>query len=365
MLMETMPEVLTWRAGTDVMERVYRDYVGLLSDRLGELLGTLLTADPKLGQALDATLRSSSDSAFSRVLTAPETSYRLIWKPETAPQLGHFILAALRAEERLAGVPMRFEAEAWTALGDVGFFPDGRIERQPQLSFEMPLDFGSPLARAVDLGNGDTTTPREPFTPAERARVLSLLGEACAGIERVNSLILAFTVRFNKVLVLQKDSAEPNNFTSGSTGQYVGRSFLTNPHLDGVHVVAVAESLVHEAIHALLYMQERRKAWVSTSLYQGPQVLISPWTGSRLALRPFMQACFVWYGLLNLWCAALLAGQFEPLRVRARIAVALQGFLEGRLIERLAPWRADISDDVVEAIAVLQDQVCRTMTEAA
>jgi hypothetical protein len=132
-----------------------------------------------------------------------------------------------------------------------------------------------------------------------------------------------------------------------------------------VHVVGVAESLVHEAIHALLYMQERRKAWVTTNLYQGPQVLISPWTGSRLPLRPFMQACLVWYGLLNLWCAGLLEDQFDPLHVRARIAVALGGFLQGPLVDRLAPWRAGISDDVVEAIAVLQDQVCRTMADAA
>jgi len=363
MLIETMPDVLTWRAGSDVMLRVYRGYVDLLSDRLGALLCDLRATDPRLCDGLDEALRGASDLAFSRVLTAPETSYRLIWQRGNAAERGQFIFEALRAERAREGEPARFNAETWTALGDIRFFPDGLSFPQPRLPWEMPLDFASPYADAVDLGNGDPTAPRGTFTSAETERVLALLHEACDCIGRVSALILDFTVKFNKVLVLQKDLVEPG-FTSGSTGQFVGRSFLVNPHLAAVHPVLIAEGIVHEAIHSLLYMQERQKSWVkSDDLYHPKQALVSPWSGSSLALRPFMQACFVWYGLLNFWCAALIAGVFDQQRVRARISVCLKGFLGRPLVGYLDPWREGISEDLIETIAVLQDNVTRAKAE--
>lgn len=348
------------------MVRIYRDYIELLSDRLGDLLKETRYVDPALRKALDEALQDASDLAFSRVLSAPEISHRLIWKPSTVRERARFVLDALYAEQAREGKSLYFDAETWTALGDVGFFPDGRVIHQPKLVWDMPLDFGSPYARAVDLGNGDTITPRDDFTKTEIERVLALLNAACDGIGRTNSLILDFTVRFNKALVLQKDPAEPYNFTSGSTGQFVGRSFLTNPHLDTVNEIGIAEGIVHEAIHSLLYMQERKKDWVKVvDLYHPTQVLISPWTGSRLALRPFMQACFVWYGLLHLWCDALLAGGFDDKRIRSRIQVCLGGFLKGPLIDRLTPWRDGISDELVESIEAMQENVTRTMAEMA
>jgi hypothetical protein len=366
MLMHTMPEVLTWRAGSDAMVRIYTAYSDLLSERLGNLLGELRTVDPVLGEVLAALMRDASDVAFARVLAAPETSYRLLWKPSTAASRGRFILNGFRAEQAREGAPVRFDVETWTALGDVGFFPDRAPVRQPRLAWDMPLDFGSPRARAVDLGNGDLTTPRGEFTEVEIERVLDLLRRACDAIGQVEPLILDFAVRFNKVLVLQKDPAEPRNFTSGSTGQFIGRSFLTNPHLDVVDEVGVAEGIVHEAIHSLLYMQERQKPWVKTlELYHPTQVLVSPWTGSHLPLRPFMQACFVWYGILQLWSAALLAGAFEPQRARARIQASLTGFLGGPLVDYLVPWRESISDDVVDAIAAIQENVLQAAADVA
>jgi hypothetical protein len=357
MLIEAMPEVLTWRAGADVMLRVYEAYTDLLSKQLGKLLAELQVPNANLAQELRVVMAAASDEAFARVMTAPETSYRLLWQPYDAATSAKFIMQAFLAEAAREGANVTFAEEAWTALGDVGFLPDQPMLQQPRIN-ALLIDFISPYARSVDLGNGDIITPRGEFSDAESARIISQLESACEQLGRISPLIRDFAARFNRVLILQKDPTDPANFTSGSTGQFIGRSFLSNPHLDAVDEVGLAEGIVHEAIHALLYMQERQKDWVcSRELYLPNQILISPWTGSCLALRSFLQACFVWYGILHLWSQSLLAGEFERQKVKSRIIVSSRGFFAGQLVDHLAPWRDGISDDVIQAITTMQSNV--------
>ena len=80
----------------------------------------------------------------------------------------------------------------------------------------------------------------------------------------------------------------------------------------------IAEALVHEAIHSLLYMQERCHPWVPAELYAPVPRVVSPWRGRNLALRPFLQACFVWYGILQFWGKATTTGTLRPHRWASR-----------------------------------------------
>jgi hypothetical protein len=353
-----MPKVLMWSDDGGILQRIYDEYIRLLSDSLGETLGGIVKNDPAFGESLVAEVREASDSAFLRVLIAPETSYRLLWrKAHSLRETGVFLAQSFRAEAAREGRPIVFKEETWTSLGDMGFLPDGKICRFPSIDGLMPLDFGSPHALRLNLEGIEemAAQPRSGFEREEIELVLSRLRQAQKGIASTALSVLNFVIQFTKVLVLMKDTAAPQKFASGSNGQCVGRSFLVNPHALNIDEVDLADAIVHETIHSLLYMQERKKRWVyDPELYDPISRAVSPWTGNSLALRPFLQACFVWYGLLQFWCLALPRSTFNPTRVRERMIMALKGFLGRPLLEQVAPYKTDISPDLLEAIEEMQ-----------
>ena len=368
MLIEAMPRVLRWQDSADLTWRVHRSYLDLLSAQLGEICGRLARSDPPLAAALVGGLGDAPDGALLKVLSAPETSFRLLWRSASDAEAVQFILQALWAEQARADPGLESDRLVWSAFGDMAFGPGPRRLAFPQIAGFAPLDFGSPLAAAVDLGGPpcDLSPPREPFSPAEMAEAVGRIEAALAGLGRVSPLVAAFVVEFNAVLILQKDPQEPNAFSSGSTGQYVGRSFLTNPHLAEVGPELIAEALVHEGVHALLYMQERLRPWVADPELYGPTPRVrSPWTGNPLALRPYIQACFVWFALAQFWGLALAAGGFDRAAARARFEVAVSGFLAGPLLAVLKPYAGDVAPELLTAIDAMQGQIVASLAEVA
>ena len=361
-----MPRVLTWQRAEDASARVFGAYVELLADSLGLLLSRIHASDPALVEPIESGLDGTSDDGFIRLLTAPETSFRLLWRGDVSDVArAEFIIASLEAEALRDGRAAPPSTEVWTALGDIGFSPEGTI-RTWAVEGLMPLDFGSPRLRAVVID--EVGRPDGEWGNLSRRQVSAVrvkLRAAAHGIEATKSQVLDFVRQFNRVLVCFRDVAIPTGSSSGSTGQYVGRSFLTNPQLRGVDEVVVAEALVHEAIHGLLYMQERCKAWVPDALYMGASALVSPWSGNPLPLRQYLQACFVWYGLLHFWSLALEADSFPESRVRTRIAQALIGFLGGRLTDSLGSAHDAVDPEILGAIDEMQLHVQRTFTDVA
>jgi hypothetical protein len=125
-----------------------------------------------------------------------------------------------------------------------------------------------------------------------------------------------------------------------------------------VDAVDIADAIVHEAIHALLYMQEQKKSWVyDPDLCKPIPRVVSPWTGRHLALRPFLQACFVWYGLLHFWCLALSAGAFDSARIRERIVRSGIGFWDKPLLDYIDSYKAALCPDLLKAIQEMQSIV--------
>lgn len=363
-MLAEMPSVLTWIDPEPELGRVYRSYVDLVSDRLGYLLQAVADASPEDYDGLSRALGQASDASFMRVLTAPETTYRLIWRREPVVERARFIASALWAEAARAGeIDARgCERETWTALGDVGFRPDGSRVENPRLNAALPLDVRSPHRANINLGGADDGRLGDLVEENKISDVVTKVNGALDGIARTGPKFADFVQRFNAVLIARTDVRNDELFTSGSNGEYIGRSFVTNAHLAAVGPVDLADSLVHEGIHALLYMQEREHAWVTDQDLYDPLVarVISPWTGAHLGVRPFLQACFVWYGLLHFWAAALPTGAFDEELVRERMFVAMRGFLGAPLEDRIEPFRSGVVPDVVEAIGRLQERVVQT-----
>jgi hypothetical protein len=367
MLIDAMPEVLSWSAASNVLQQVRDAFAGRAADLFIETIGEIRSRHPCLASSIATSLRALPDEAFCRLLLAPETTERLFWHWRHRPSdVGQFLARSIRAEAARLGSAEPFHEDTWSALGDIRFGANGIIHRMPQLPGLMPLDFGSPYSMNIDM-TGDATTDivmRPSFTSREVRQVLRRLKQAAASVKLTSPFIADFVVHFNLVLVLLKEPSS-TAFASGSNGDYVGRSFIVNPHASDVSEVHLAEAIVHEGIHGLLYMQERLKPWIlDPNLETGRPKLNSPWTGSSLTLRSYLQACFVWYGLLHFWCLSLPAGAFQIERIKARIGEALRGFLAGPLLGGVTPYSHGISPEIIAAIREMQFVVTHTFATA-
>lgn len=367
MLIETMPEVLIWSQPGEVLSRIHKSYVDLLGDRFGETVGRIRQSDFERGTHLAAEVRELPDGSLMRLIIAPEVAYRLLWPAQhSLAGISRFFLDAVTAEQLRLGGGRPPGRDLWTAIGDIKFSASGEAFPGPSLRDMMPLDFESPYAMNLDLdGMFDVTVARrEPYNSSEQRHVLGRLERARDAIRATDVGILEFTVVFTKVLIFQRDPAAPDSFSSGSSGQYVGRSVLANSHLSAIDEVEIAEGIVHEAIHSLLYMQEQMRAWVSDSELYGPTPrTVSPWTQNALPLRPYLQAVFVWYGLLHFWCLALQKRTFDARRVQTRISQAAIGFLGRPLLHQIAQYSASIDPVLLQTVERMQARVSRLFAE--
>ena len=365
----SMTEILGWRNGEAISEEMHAGYVDLMAQRMGETFGQICRELPPLGEKLTTAASQVSDEGFIRVLIAPETcSHILTQQVPDVRKKGLFFLKSFLAEALREGQSLPEQREIWTALGDFGFASDGSLHEWPQIEEMMPFDFGSPYATKVDLSGADrdSVPQRPPFSEAELQRVIALLRRVRLCLNQTSPRIARFVSRFNKVLVLQKDAEAPEKFASGSNGHYIGRSFLANPHLPQIGEAHMADAIVHEGIHALLYMQEQKEPWfVDPDIKRSFPKVKSPWTGSVISLASFLQACFVWYGLLHFWSLALAARTFDRTMALTRMRLSLRGFLGQALRDHVWEFSPSIDQKVLSAIDEMQAMVAKAFSSVA
>jgi hypothetical protein len=365
MITATLPELLQWAGTRESYDAVHTRYVELLAGKLAQLCARIAAVDAPLAERISILPGQISPDGLLRALTAPETSFRLLYgcgRDDRA--VARFLLEAVHAEQIRQGDLRQSDALLWTALGDTRF-ARAKSETWPQSDRLPPLDFGSPYAATVDLSGQDRTEfPARPtFSADEQQKILLLLLQAIRQVEQTLDLVADFVRRFNKVVILQKDGEAPTKFSSGSNGHYVGRTFLANPQLPAVE--CLADALVHEAIHGLLYMGEQLEPWFTDPAARSSPRIPSPWTGSILTLPSYLQACFVWFGLLNFWSLAYARGAVEPGVAHKYMYRALCGFLRGSLRNQIGEARTMVAPDILQDIDRMQDIVRKAYASAA
>jgi hypothetical protein len=352
--LDAIPQVLRWEDEEETARRVHDGWASLARQRLALFVDELRDRDA--AARLAAALTLLPPASLERLLLAPETTFRLFWRSHgEAPAVAQFLEHAAGAEAARTGTGAAAGAEGWTALGDFCAEPPAEA---PVVAGMPVLDLDSPAARAVDLTGARYTVdaPRAPLAGAGRALVLERLTEVGAALPAGGDFVAWFVSHFTKVLILQRDDAQP--FSSGSNGQFVGRSVVANPHVEGIDAAVLADAVVHEAIHAALYMQELQRPWVlDEQLYDPTPRAVSPWSGRELPLRPFLQACFVWYGLLNFWARVHAADALVGSSRRDLLLRAAAGFLGDPLRVQLEPYRDALRDEVVTAVEAMQEDV--------
>ena len=351
MTLDGIGDVLTWVGDTRMIDNLDDEIVRRTEE----------SWRARAGAAAEEAIVRLGPEGLRRVLRAPEVTRRLLFHSTAPSDPMAFMSQAVDVELALADEGPPPQVSTWSALGDVVMHPDGTTTWWPQLDRRPSpaLDFGSPWASHIDLSGRFeyVHVDRIGFSDDELYAVHRMITRAMASVEALSASLGTFVSRSTCVLVLQVDPDAPNQVASGTNGNYIGRSFITNPHHPDASIDCLVEAIVHEAIHGLLYRDSCGKPWVSGDAAVEVPRVTSPWTGRELPVRSFLEATFVWFGLVHLWALACKSEIFGYEAARQRLTRSVSGFTRGSLVDRVHPWAHEIRPEVVQAVDDLQGRV--------
>ena len=218
---------------------------------------------------------------------------------------------------------MTSSAVAAALLRELSFLDDAAAPAPSPHAFAFRLDFEPTLVWPDS--SYDTSSPRARLAPAARDAVRDTLDAAARLMGTRAAKALDF-VNAHTTTALACRSEAIDGASSASNRSLVGFCLLTNIDAPADRVLVCTEALVHESIHQHLY---------KTELADGnfcdlgeARTFRSPWSGNRIPLHSLVHACFVWYGLLGLWCRLARAGvdPGDAAVVRDKASRAMFGF---------------------------------------
>jgi len=362
-------DVLAW--SDNPRDELIANYHATLADGLGRVLGRLQAKHPALGFPLAELLKSLPDSAFERLLMAPETSHRLLWPTRHAlDEVAAFLRnGALTELARLGRLPHAVDTATWTALGDFCQRPDGSSYAAPVIRGLMVLDFQSPNARDLSRAASAASEYGEEsrYDYNVRVQLEQRLTAIMEGIETASRNAAQFVTRFtNIVMFVKAGGPQGEHFLSRSPERHIGLTVLVNAHCPDVDDVELGEALVHEAIHSFVdtyetlanFEDDPAGKWIRDAmLYDGTPRVISPWTGTRLVVPTYVHACFVWYGIVQFWSQALDTRAFPISRVLDRLRAAVRGFLFDDMLDQLVPYQRSFHPQLMTTLGTMRNDV--------
>jgi hypothetical protein len=259
------------------------------------------------------------------------------------PRLAHaskleFASMVLSYEHAANGGPRSFSASVWSVLGHgCATCLEGAIERGPTVYEWRPdrdhrapelhgiqLDLFSPFG-AVQVPDG--LPLREQLRPPEAARATHKLEFALANVHAIAPAAFELMREQVRVICVRVDRRAETAVGSSTSWSRPGHVGLTNVHLDYATEARIANALVHEAMHCLMFLAAREQPFLPDLEDRRGCRGRSPWTGRELPVATLVQAVYVWYGLVHFWSRAALARVFESGSVRAVLNEAAAGFL--------------------------------------
>jgi HEXXH motif-containing protein len=342
-------DLLTWTRGDRLFDRLWAAH----HDRSFAVLDELAQGSIDPHGMIAGIFGDLPAEHQERFVTAPEVYYRLNL---ARTDLGFFI-GALIAETRLAGGRASVPTGTWTATGD-WYFPGGatgaavvvdsasfnpdRPYRAPTLGNGVPVDLISPYARRSRTIGGE-------LVALDRDGAESAVATMVRAMDKVASVIPLddqLHRRFIRTIVLQHHK-EPRHFSSFSSDYFVGRTNICFG-AERCDVHRFADALVHESIHAPLFLIAREFPFVRPDVDPAYKIK-SPWTGRMLPADSFAHAIFVWLGLRQFWRKAAATDVFVASRVEADLTIASAGF-EGTALEETLDDNAHVlAPDVIAA----------------
>jgi hypothetical protein len=361
MSLAIVPNILAWE-NIDLKPFETR-ILTMRRNKAQQMVGEIMQLDSSIGSFLQDALSALPESRASRFLCAPETSHRLECTC-THPGNVLFFRDALAAEGSLIGHTTP-PFPCWTALGDFYFTGADYLGSQndlegphdfiaPRTFGSIPIDLVSPNARFL---NSMANSPFEAYTTQEIPSLCADLNQAITMISQASPAAARLITTFVKVIIYRKETARLNRVGSSSTPSHIGRLLLRNGHV--MDVGMLADALVHESVHALLFTIECFHPFAP----RGSDVtILSPWSDNPLPLWIYLQACFVWYALANFWIAATSAEAAFSTETRSRhLSKALAGFRVGNPADRMRQYsNSFITKEILDVAASLKSELGAT-----
>lgn len=323
----SMPRVCAWDRSDEMPSLLFDRYVSWLRQEQSGVLLDIEKASPTVGECLRRIFAALPEPSIRRLITAPETCFRL--RAHMADDVS-FLRETLIAERKLIGGESDVQ-RGWSALGDFYFAENTAIDpckqywqpdcgfQAPRIGTSIPLDFVSPYAQAVQ----PMRYPFEPYTPQEILLVWRKMEETFQKIAAVSQNAALLIQGFVKVVILRKDFPQIMGSTS-TMPTYIGRVLIRNAA--NMNPANLADGLVRETIHAVLSMIAVFTPLVSDEAAASRTMVRSPWSRAMLSLQSYMYASFAAYGLAKFWRAALLSKAFSAQEANELLTKALAGF---------------------------------------
>ena len=362
-LIGTLPDFLTWQSGNDLTRAACKIHVQYLyhqvkqwSNHTDTDLLHLLTSLPKSSQ--------------QRLLLAPRLYSMLRSKNEPGAEDIDSFKQYWDIERYLCKQDSVRPRGSWTALGDYYLAPEMPVQeglRLPVSSFS----FRGELFEAPKLGNividafrqftkddfpppmGEVTN----HTPEELEYIMRRLEQSLEQISRISLTARSAVEALIQVISLVRAPLSLTGTQSFSNKPVLGRMGLANADSERWTGSKIADAIVHEAIHALIYKIELTNCLYLDYEVEGESFkVVSPWSGRTLPLHSFVHACFVWFGLWNFW------GLASPEEDQAAVLKnkAAHGFLAGHplscipgaALERIQPEVRDAIDRMFKQVTI-------------
>ena len=144
---------------------------------------------------------------------------------------------------------------------------------------------------------------------------------------------------------------------STSTGDWLGRTILRNPHREDFDVVLISECLVHEAIHHALNIIEFKHPIIIDPKVHGRKI-VSRWSGNFIGAHANIHACFVWYGLYWFYDQLRKESNLNSSMLLQRQAYTARGFRSmTSIVQHYASINDMVNRDYLLAAELMQREI--------
>lgn len=349
-----LPEFLTWQTGNDLTRSACRIHVQYVYHQV-KAWSNVSEID------LFHLITSLPTSSQQRLLLAPRLYSLLRSKANPGVEEIDTLKDFLDLEKYLCDRGGHRPRGSWTALGDFYLAPDNETAEDAPAhassfyignqTFKAPMLGNIVLDACRPFRNTDYPPPMGEVTnhtPQELEFIKWRLEQSLEQIGRISGTARTAVDALLQVITVVRAPELTKGTQSFSNKPAIGRMGLANSHSNEWSVSKIADAIVHEAIHALIYKIELTNSlYTDYTMEWEPVTAVSPWSGRTLRLHSFLHACFVWFGLWNFWGLAS-HDEAEAMELRQ---TAANGFLKGHPLSCVPDAARDrVRPEVLDAI---------------